>query len=178
MKRAVGSVLLSAAVAVVGCVVSVSDFAGKTCEVADDCPEPYVCVAARPGSVRTCEVLGLPEVADGGGGGGGPVPTYCADIQPILMANCVASCHGADNSGSGRTDFRLDYYEPDAGQPRGAKVMALRIKQRAFDFQDMPPPGNPEPTSAERTLLSLWAVGGAPLCDGGTPADGGTDGGP
>lgn len=178
MRRALASVCLSAAVAVVGCVVSVSDFAGKSCEVAEDCPEPYVCVAARPGAGRTCEALGLPQVADGGGGGGGPVPTYCNDIQPILMANCISSCHGADNSSSGRTDFRLDYYEPDAGQPKGAKVMAPRIKQRAVDFQDMPPPGNPEPTAAERVLLGQWAVGGAPLCDGGTPADGGTDGGP
>jgi hypothetical protein len=170
-------VFLSAAVAVVGCVVSVSDFAGKSCEVAADCPEPYVCVAARPGAGRTCEALRLPEVADGGGGGG-PVPTYCADIQPILMANCVSSCHGVDNSGSGRTDFRLDYYEPAAGQPKGARAMAPRIKLRAVEFQDMPPPGNPEPTAAERALLGRWAEGGAPLCDGGTPADGGTDGGP
>jgi hypothetical protein len=178
MKRAVASVCLSAAVAVVGCVVSVSDFAGKNCEVAADCPEPYVCVAARPGAGRTCEALGLPDVADGGGGGGGPVPTYCADIQPILNANCISTCHGADNSSSGQTGFRLDYYEPDAGQPRGARVMAPRIKVRALDFQDMPPPDHPQqPTAAERALLGRWAVGGAPLCDGGTSTDGGTDGG-
>ncbi|HEX8698043.1 MAG TPA: hypothetical protein VF815_04355 [Myxococcaceae bacterium] len=181
MNRAVTSVCL-AAVAVVGCIVSVSDFAGKTCEVAADCPEPYVCVAARPGAGRTCEVLRLPEVADGGGGG--PVPTYCADIGPILLANCVSGCHGEDFSGSNRDDFRLDYYEPPAaGQVKGAKAMATRIRLRAFEFQDMPPPGTlPEPTAAERALLARWAEGGAPLCDspspdGGLPPDGGTDGG-
>jgi len=177
MKRAVSSVVL-AAVAVVGCVVSVSDFAGKSCETAADCPEPYVCVAARPGAGRTCEALRLPQVADGGGGGG-PVPTYCKDIQPILMAHCISTCHGADNSGSKQTSFRLDYYEPTvAGQVRGAKAMAPRIKLRAVDFQDMPPLGSPEPTAAERELLGRWAEGGAPLCDSGPPADGGTDGGP
>ena len=177
MNRAVVSVCVCAAMAVVGCVVSVSDFAGKSCEVASDCPEPYVCVAARPGAGRTCEALALPQVADGGGGGG-PVPTFCQDIEPILMANCVSSCHGADNSGSKRTDFRLDYYEPGVGQPKGARVMAPRIKVRALDFQDMPPPGSPQPTAAERALLGRWAEGGAPLCDGGTPTDGGTDGDP
>lgn len=178
MKRVVSTVCLSAVVAVIGCVVSVADFAGKSCEIAEDCPEPYVCVAARPGAGRTCEALGLPGVADGGGGGGGPVPTYCAEIQPILAANCVSTCHGAVTDGSGKTDFRLDYYEPEAGQVRGAKAMAPRIKLRAADFQDMPPPGNPEPTPAERELLSRWAAGGAPFCnDGGTSPDGGADGG-
>lgn len=178
MKRVVSTVCLSAVVAAIGCVVSVADFAGKSCELAEDCPEPYVCVAARPGAGRTCEALGLPEVADGGGGGD-PVPTYCEEIQPILAANCISSCHGADNSDSNRVDFRLDYYEPDAGQVKGAKAMAPRIKVRAADFQDMPPPGNPQPTPAERVLLSQWAAGGAPFCnDGGTSTDGGTDGGP
>lgn len=179
MKRAITSMGLSAAVAVVGCVVSVSDFAGKSCEFAEDCPEPYVCVSARPGADRTCEALGLPGVADAGGPSG-PVPTWCADIQPILAANCISGCHGAETGGSGRSDFRLDYYTPDAGQPLGAKEMAASIRQRASVFRDMPPPGNPEPTEEERQLISQWVTGGAPLCgDGGTPADGGTslDGG-
>ncbi|MDY7230714.1 hypothetical protein [Hyalangium rubrum] len=178
MTRAVSTVCLLAVMAVVGCVVSVSDFAGKSCEIAEDCPEPYVCVAARAGAGRTCEALAMPEVTDGGRDDG-PIPTYCAEIQPILAANCISSCHGADTSGSNRIDFRLDYYEPDAGQPKGAKNMAPRIKQRALDFQDMPPPGNPEPSAAERVLLGRWATGGAPFCDdGGVSLDGGTDGGP
>jgi hypothetical protein len=178
MKRAVASVSISATVAIVGCVVSVSDFAGKSCERAEDCPEPYVCVAARPGAGRTCEVLGLPDIADGGGTEPGPVPTYCADIQPILAAHCISSCHGAVNTSSGRADFRLDYYEPDAGQPMGAKDMAARIKARAADSRDMPPLGNPAPTAAERTLIGRWVTGGAPFCDdGGSSADAGVDGG-
>jgi hypothetical protein len=176
MKRAFTSVCLAAAL-IVGCVVSVSDFAGKSCEIAEDCPEPYVCVAARPGAGRTCEVLGLPDI-EGEGPDQGPVPTYCADIQPILAANCISSCHGDVTTGSGRSDFRLDYYEPAVSGPNGAKAMAPRIKVRATDFKDMPPQGNPEPTAAERALIGRWAAGGAPLCaDGGTSADAGTDGG-
>ncbi len=167
-----------AVITVVGCVVPVSDFAGKRCEAAEDCPDPYVCVAVRPGAGRTCEALRSPEVADGGGIDPGPVPTWCADIQPILAANCISSCHGVDSSTSQRTDFRLDYYAPDAGEPAGAKAMASRIKVRAVDFQDMPPLGNPMPTSSERALIGQWVEGGAPFCtDAGSP-DAGTDGGP
>ncbi len=101
----------------------------------------------------------------------GVAPTYCRDVQPILAANCVSSCHGEVNTGSGHTDFRLDYYEPpDGGGPKGAKDMAPRIKVRAFDLRTMPPTGNPAPTDAERAVLGRWAVAGAPFCDdGGTP---------
>lgn len=178
MKRAVASVSVSAAVAIAACSVSVGDFAGKSCEIAEDCPDSYVCVAARPGAGRTCEVLGLPEIEDGGTTQPGPVPTWCADVQPLLTQYCVSSCHGPVTTGSGKTDFRLDYYSPDAGLPPGAFQMAARIDARAVRLQDMPPFGQPAPTAAERALIGRWATGGAPLCsDGGTPSDGGVDGG-
>jgi hypothetical protein len=157
--------------------VSVSDFAGKSCETASDCPEPYLCVAARPGAGRTCEVLAGPSVGDPSETG--PVPQYCGDIQPILAANCVSTCHGADNT-NGTTGFRLDYYEPEGEDlPPGARAKADRIKARAADFRTMPPPGHPvQPSEAERALLSRWARGGAPFCeDAGTPDGGGPDGG-
>ncbi|WP_224249170.1 hypothetical protein [Hyalangium gracile] len=180
MKRAVFSVCVSATVVVVGCVVSVSDFAGKSCEIAEDCPDPYVCVAARPGAGRTCEALGLPGTTDGGGPAPGPVPTWCADVQPLLTNYCLASCHGAVQTGSGRTDFRLDNYET-VGSIKGAREMASRLEVRVVRFKDMPPQGNPAPSAEERELIGQWALGGTPLCndgaDGGTPADGGTDGG-
>jgi hypothetical protein len=174
MRKLLVTVGLSAVVG--ACMVSVSDFAGKACETADDCPEPYLCVAARPGAGRTCEVLAGPAIADPDENTG-PVPTYCQEIQPILAANCVSTCHGADTS-TGTPGFRLDYYEPDGGGlPPGARAKADRIKARAADFKTMPPPGHPAPSDAERALLSRWARGGAPLCgepDGGSP-DAGVD---
>jgi hypothetical protein len=178
MKRAVASVTVAAVVAIVSCTVSVSDFAGKSCEIAEDCPDPYVCVAARPGTGRTCEVLGLPDVADAGGPAPGPVPTWCADVQPILSTYCTSNCHGATHDRSGRTDFQLDMYDSDGGL-KGAREMAPRIDVRAAKFKDMPPVTEPAPTAEQRAIIGQWAEGGAPFCnDGGTGMDGGTDGGP
>ncbi|WP_224362249.1 hypothetical protein [Hyalangium versicolor] len=178
MKRAVLSVCVAGVVAVVGCTVSVMDFAGKKCEVAEDCPDSYVCVAARPGAGRTCEALGLPGISDGGEIPTGPVPTWCTDVQPLLANYCLSSCHGTDHSNSGRTDFQLDIYE-SAGGVKGALEMAPRIEARAVRLQDMPPMGSPAPTAEEREILGRWAQGGAPFCDtdGGVPSDGGVDGG-
>lgn len=177
MKRAVTRICIAGMV-IVGCVVPVSDFAGKSCETAEDCPDSYVCVAARPGAGRTCEVLGLPGFADAGGPAPGPVPTWCEDVQPVLTAYCISSCHGAVQTGSGRTDFKLDIYEGSGGI-MGAKDMAPRIDVRAFRFRDMPPVGNPAPSDEEREVLGRWAQGGAPFCntDGGGSPDGGVDGG-
>lgn len=179
MKRAVASLSIAVAVTFVGCVVSVSDFAGKSCEVAEDCPDGFVCVAARPGAGRTCEVLGLPDIADAGGPAPGPVPTWCKDVQPLLNTYCTSNCHGADHTRSGQTGFQLDMYE-SAGSIKGAMEMAPRIEVRAARFKDMPPVGEPMPTEDERKLIGSWAAGGAPFCtDGGTSPDGGvTDGGP
>jgi hypothetical protein len=173
MKRAVVSLSISAAVAFVSCVVSVSDFAGKSCEVAEDCPDEYVCVAARPGAGRTCEVLGLPGLADAGGPPPGPVPTWCREVQPLMNSYCTSNCHGVDNSGSRQTGFRLDTYE-STGSVKGAMEMAPRVEVRATRFKDMPPVGNPMPTEEERQLLGSWAAGGAPFC---TDGEGSTDGG-
>lgn len=169
-----GFVALVAVLTAAGCIISQDEVAGRACSFDADCPESYTC--AGPEGQRFCEVLypPRPNAPDGGTpDAGGVVPTYCAEIQPILAANCVSTCHGEVTDGSGKTDFRLDYYEPDAGQVKGAKAMAARIKARAFDLETMPP-SDPLPTAAERALLARWAVGGAPFCaDGGTPDAGG-----
>ncbi len=127
-------------------------------------------------------MLALPDVVDAGGPAPGPVPTWCADVQPLLANYCLQSCHGAVHTGSGHPEFRLDMYESDAGI-KGAMEMAPRIDVRAAKFKDMPPVGNPAPTAEERAIIGQWAEGGAPFCntDGGTAdggtADGGLDGG-
>ncbi|MDY7230715.1 hypothetical protein [Hyalangium rubrum] len=175
-----GFLALAAVLTAAGCIISQDEQAGRECAFDADCPESYTC--AGPEGQRFCEVIYPPRpgTPDGGSTDGGPtdggtvVPTYCAEIQPILAANCVSTCHGALTEGSNRSDFRLDYYESaDTSQPKGAKAMATRIKVRAFDFQTMPP-SDPKPSDAERALLARWAVGGAPFCsDGGTPDAGG-----
>ncbi|WP_044890819.1 hypothetical protein [Myxococcus hansupus] len=164
MKRLLASVFLGVC-GVLACALDTTDFTGKACEEARDCPPPYVCVAARGDAGRTCEVLGLPGTPDGGDAG--PTPTWCADIQPILAANCVSSCHGADTSGSDGAPFRLDYYAPEPGGVPGAQAMAARILARVYVFQDMPPPwlSVPMPSAQERVLIARWANEGTPLCD-------------
>lgn len=170
MKRTLPSLLRGlCAVVATGCTIEAPDFSGKSCESLDDCPRPYTCVAARPGAGRTCEVLNGPGITDPNAG---PVPTWCQDIRPILEANCVSTCHGAITTGSDRSYFRLDMYEADGGVA-GAKLMAPRIHARTVVFRTMPPPGNPEPTEAERALIDRWAAGGAPACAE-TVTDGGS----
>ncbi|GHG90680.1 hypothetical protein [Comamonas sp. JC664] len=122
-------------------------------------------------------MLGLPGAPDGGDAG--PTPTWCADIQPILAASCVSSCHGADTRGSGVASFRLDSYAPEDGGVPGAKAMAARILARAYVFQDMPPPGSgvPMPSAQERALIARWAVEGAPSCEDAGPGGGNPDAG-
>ncbi len=165
---------LAAVLVAAGCIISQDEFAGHACAFDADCPQAYACVG--PEGQRSCEVLypPRPSSADAGPMDAGVVPTYCVEIQPILAGNCVSSCHGEVNTGSNRADFRLDYYEPDAGQPPGARAMASRIRERAFVFQTMPPAGNPAPSASERALLARWAQAGAPFCaDGGSPDAGG-----
>jgi hypothetical protein len=168
-----GFLALAAVLAAAGCIISQDENAGRSCAFDADCPAAYACVG--PEGQRSCEVIYPPRSTppDAGSADAGVVPTYCVEVQPILAAYCVSSCHGAVTTGSGKTDFRLDYYEPDGGDPKGAKAMASAIKARAFDIPTMPPSANPAPSNAERAVLARWAVAGAPFCtDGGTP-DGG-----
>lgn len=162
-----------AVLAAVACSLNVDDLAGKACTDNSECPAAYACTALGADGERTCEVIYPPSYtqADGGGADAGPVPTYCKDIQPILAATCVSSCHGEDTSGSSQPSFRLDYYEPTGNGLPGARAKALRIRVRASDLKDMPPAGSPAPTAEERALIARWVVGGAPLCD--APADAG-----
>ncbi|HEX8433941.1 hypothetical protein [Archangium sp.] len=164
------SLLLISALAVSGCLISENAGPGHSCSDDSECPASYRCVPLAEGQ-RSCEVLYPPRPLDTDAGtpDAGPVPTWCKDIQPILAATCVSSCHGADPSRSGPTSFRLDTYAPSDGV-LGARDMAARIKARAaVEPPTMPPPNNPAPSAAERDLLSRWVAGGTPLCaDGGT----------
>ena len=194
--------------------MSTDDYGGKSCKTSRDCPEiaGYVCVAieladggptwpqqdCRSALRCGCEVQFPPEPGgiqrDGGMAGkdAGPPPDYCTEIRPIMLTDCLGTCHGSQmgypNSPPG---FRLDYYEPPTladgglGVP-GVKAKAAQIKKRAYDDRDMPPVDFPiMPTVAQRQLIDKWVRMGFPLGDGGCEADAGPtvdagsgDGGP
>ncbi|WP_395823396.1 hypothetical protein [Archangium minus] len=158
--------------AAAGCFISENAGPGHACSDDSECPDSYRCVTVSAGQ-GSCEVMypPRPQESDAGTPDAGPVPTWCQDIRPVLAASCVSSCHGADTTGSGYSNFRLDMYEASGGV-LGARDMAPRIKARAVDQQTMPPAdaGVPAPSEAQRELLTRWIAGGTPLCsDGGTP---------
>jgi hypothetical protein len=173
LRRSAPFLVLAAVLGAVGCTIALDGGPGQPCSDDTECPDAYGCVAAADGQ-GSCEVVYPPRPSASGSDGGtdaGPAPTYCRDIEPILAATCVSSCHGADHR-SGVAGFRLDYYAPDGGGAPGAKAKAERIKARAADLRSMPPPGSPAPTAAQRALLARWVLAGAPECattDGGTP---------
>ncbi|AKJ03052.1 hypothetical protein ATI61_113240 [Archangium gephyra] len=169
MRILLNALVLACALAASGCFLAENAGPGHPCSDDSECPASYRCVTVSADQ-RSCEVVypPAPLETDAGSVDAGPVPTWCQDIRPIMAASCVASCHGADTSGSKRTDFRLDQYAAIGGV-NGARDLAARIKARAVDTQTMPPPGNPAPSATERELLRRWIAGGTPLCaDGGT----------
>lgn len=191
--------LLVCGVAASGCFISENPLAGQPCEQDTDCPSTHRCVtlsgeervcevlyppvsqgggedagsdAGRPG---TAGDAGSDAGSQSGPDAGRPdagvrlTPTWCRDIQPVMTASCVSSCHGQTTTGSGRTDFRLDVYSSTTA-PQGAREKAARIKARAVDARTMPPTSRPPLSDADRDLLDRWIAAGTPQCDdAGTP---------
>ncbi len=164
--------LLVCAVAASGCFISENPVPPQVCAQDADCPSTHRCVTVSEGE-RTCEVLYPPAPLDFDAGSppdAGPVrtPTWCNDIQPVMVANCVSACHGATTSGSGHPEFRLDVYS--SASPKGALEMGERIKVRAVDQRNMPPGAPPTSLARERDLINRWVAAGSPFCDdAGTP---------
>jgi uncharacterized membrane protein len=180
MRASLSSLVLLSSVALSGCFISENAGPAHACSANSDCPSAYHCVSVSA-EESTCEVIYPPVFAesdagtpsagstDAGTPDAGPVPTWCNDVQPVLAASCVQSCHGATTTGSGHSEFRLDMYA-DNGAIKGAKSMAARIQARAVDQKSMPPAGSTAPSAADLKVLSRWVAGGTPQCfDGGTP---------
>ena len=76
--------------------------------------------------------------------------TYEHDIQPLIQKYCFA-CHG---NGKAADNVALDKYKT------GAEVKAAARQWRAvksqLDRKSMPPRQQPQPTDAERKLISDW----------------------
>jgi mono/diheme cytochrome c family protein len=95
-------------------------------------------------------------------------PTWFADVQPIVMANC-ARCHGADPSDTRIAKFRLDRYVKDdaatfdaydyaqatGGAP--APMVSVAVDQ---EVPAMPP--DYALSDRQREILSRWVDQGAP----------------
>ncbi len=173
LQLALVTVAAAAAVAM-GCVVEVDPFSGKLCETSRDCPDEYVCVIARLGASRTCEIpppllLEQSNVTVDGG------DFYCGDVQKALLGYCV-SCHGETPKNEAPNDLRLDYFEEDGGLP-GAFELRGRIRERLRQ-RTMPPRGYAQPNFYERSILVKWGAGPGHFCGADSLVDGGLDAGP
>ncbi len=144
-----------------GCGVESGSLVGKGCDTAADCPPELVCVYARTGPMRTCEVLSGPEHGDTAPRVTGPVYWCDGGVSEIMNKHCV-SCHsGTTQSFPG---FRLDTYE-DADGLQGAKSKMDRIKAKMLDTPSMPPTYiEVRPTSDELAQVRAWIAADGPLC--------------
>jgi hypothetical protein len=78
-----------------------------------------------------------------------PTPSYANDVAPIISRRCL-QCHSAGGQEAVRP---LDSY---AGVTAQSDLLDMVYSCR------MPPPGEPAPTTAERTTLLGWLVCGEP----------------
>jgi len=89
------------------------------------------------------------------GGSAPTVPTWVADVEPILSANCVR-CHYQPSAAP--TGFRLDVYDDTTVGTRtirGAKSMAEFVSAKV-DAGDHPPVG-PSLDKRQKDILRNWA---------------------
>lgn len=78
-----------------------------------------------------------------------PIPTYTADIEPIITANCaITDCHGGSQPPQ-LTTYAL------------VQAQAERVKIRTT-AETMPPAGQPDLTQDEINKIARWADNGAP----------------
>jgi hypothetical protein len=153
--------------ALAGCSLAPMDGTGRVCREASECPIGMACVAPTPGETGECRFG-----AAAGPPAGGNVPTYCAEVKPLLDQYC-ATCHRSPPGGGAPSSFRLDTYAAVDGI-RGAQAKADRIAARLQDRdRPMPPPAALQPPAAARATLAAWANAGAPEC-GPVPGNGGT----
>ena len=72
------------------------------------------------------------------------------DVKPLLQKYCV-DCHGPDKQ---KGDMRLDIIDPDV--VGGASFDQWEDVREAFNSGEMPPEEKPQPTDAERDLMTRW----------------------
>jgi hypothetical protein len=107
----------------------------------------------------------LPSVLVACGGDVPAKPTYFADVQPILRANCVR-CHGADPIDPKIAKFRLDRYVKDDtatfdvyDYATGTDPVMARV---AVNLESPAMPPDYELSDRQREILERWIAAGAP----------------
>jgi hypothetical protein len=71
-------------------------------------------------------------------------------VKPLLQKYCV-ECHGPEKP---KGDMRLDNIDPDV--VRGGSFDQWEDVREAFNTGEMPPEKKPQPTGAERDLMTRW----------------------
>ncbi|MDC0156475.1 DUF1592 domain-containing protein [Verrucomicrobia bacterium] len=72
------------------------------------------------------------------------------NVKPLLQKYCV-DCHGPNKQ---KGDMRLDEIDPDV--VRGTSFDQWEDVREAFNSGEMPPEEKPQPTGAERDLMTRW----------------------
>jgi hypothetical protein len=88
-------------------------------------------------------------------------PTYFADVQPILAANC-ARCHGADPIDIKIAKYRLDRYVKDDSATLDAFDYAQSIGEHAVDHLEPAMPPDYALSDRQQEVLARWISAGAP----------------
>ena len=81
------------------------------------------------------------------------VSTYQKQVRPLLQKYCVA-CHGQDHF---EAKIRFDNIDPNIVS--GKHFDQWEDAREAFNSGEMPPVDEPQPTEAERTVITRWLDG-------------------
>jgi hypothetical protein len=173
------------------CSLDTGVFAGKSCDTLLDCPPPYTCVEARPGTClnpgpggrcRSCELV--PAITLGSSLG--PVSYYCSgtdagdDVHGVVERVCQSVCHGADMEYPNvPKTFRLDHYlksSPGCGGTCLGAFDERRDMKSQVDIGAMPPPDDgtgaiQQATPNDKLIISQWVGAGGPLAPMGVTVD-------
>src|SRR2546428_10218058 len=77
--------------------------------------------------------------------------SFQQQVQPLLSRYCYG-CHGEKKKG----DLDLRIYADDASAARAQPVFEKVLKN--LQAHEMPPENKPQPTPAERVLITAWAT--------------------
>ena len=108
--------------------------------------DPFICKTCR----RLAFVVGRVCIRAGKEDIKSDVDGFRQSVQPLLEKYCV-DCHGPDKQ---KGDMRLDEIDPDV--VRGTNFDQWEGVRESFNSGEMPPEDKPQPTDAERDLLTRW----------------------